>query len=236
MKKFLENIARGISKRNRRGKYAYFLKTMSPGKHSNILDVGYTDDDAYEGINFLEKNYPYKSNITALGIEEPMVFRKKHPEVKVVTYDGTVFPFADKSFDIAWSNAVIEHVGNYEEQKFFLAELLRTSKKIFLTTPNRYFPFEVHTRLPLLHYLPKKYFDTILTLVGKKWATGKYMFLLGRTDLERMLRELGVDNYQIKSNRLFFFTMDFVVVINAGTKEMQPLQQLANRIPARAEV
>ena len=213
MKLLFERFARKISETNRKGKYRYFIETMKPGPATHILDVGYTDDDAYDGINFLEKNYPHKANITALGIEDPVVFKKKHPEVNVVTYDGKVFPFKNKSFDIAWSNAVIEHVGDYEKQKFFLSELLRTSKKIFITTPNRLFPVEVHTRLPLLHYLPKKYFDRILKLLGKKWATGNYMFLLTENDLRRMLRELGITRYTIRYNKLLFFTMDFVLTI-----------------------
>ncbi|HUR11419.1 MAG TPA: class I SAM-dependent methyltransferase [Flavitalea sp.] len=213
MKQLLERVARKISEKNRKGKYEYFLQTMKPDPATNILDVGYTDDDAYDAINFLEKNYPHKSKITALGIEEPVVFRKKHPEVKVVTYDGNIFPFENKSFDIAWSNAVIEHVGDYEKQKFFLSELLRTSKKIFVTTPNRFFPVEVHTRLPLLHYLPKRYFDRILKAIGKKWATGNYMFLLREKDLKKMLKELGITRYSIRYNRFLLFTMDFVLTI-----------------------
>lgn len=211
----LQNFAIKVSTKNRQKKYNYFLKQMQPDKDTKILDVGFTDDDPYPGINFLERNYPYKKNITALGIEDAPKFTKNFPEVKVVLYEGGHFPFADKEFDIAWSNAVIEHVGGYNKQLLFLSELIRTSKSIFITTPNRWFPIEVHTRLPFLHYLPKKYFDKVLHIMGKGWASGNYMNLLSISDVKKMLKELNVKNYVIKRNKKFFSTMDFILIVKS---------------------
>lgn len=208
-----KNFAIKISTKNRQKKYDYFLEQMQPGKDTKILDVGFTDDDPYPGINFLERNYPYRKNITALGIEDAPKFKKNFPEVKVVLYEGSRFPFANNEFDIAWSNAVIEHVGSYDKQLLFLSELIRTSKSIFITTPNRWFPIEVHTRLPFLHYLPKKYFDKILPVIGKAWASGDYMNLLSINDVKKMLKELNVENYAIQKNKKFFSTMDFVLIV-----------------------
>jgi SAM-dependent methyltransferase len=133
----------------------------------------------------------------------------------VVRYDGRVFPFEDKSFDIGWSNAVIEHVGGEERQIQFLKELCRTCKKVYFTTPNRYFPFEVHTRYPLIHWLPKKVFDKILSITSKKWAAGDYMNLLSRKSLENLLQEVGLrgEEYILHRNKFFGFTMDFSVII-----------------------
>ena len=53
-----------------------------------------------------------------------------------------------------FSNAVIEHVGGRAEQRRFVDESLRVAPRAFVTTPNRWFPVEVHTRLPLVHWLP----------------------------------------------------------------------------------
>lgn len=209
----LKDFAIKISTKNRQRKYQYFLDQLKPDKDTKILDVGFTDDDPYPGINFLERNYPYRQNIVALGIEDAPTFTKNFPEVRVVLYDGNYFPFADKEFDIAWSNAVIEHVGGHDKQLLFLSELVRTSKSIFITTPNRWFPIEVHTRLPLLHFLPKKYFDRVLPLLGKGWAKGDYMNLLSVGDMKNMLKELNITNYTIKRNKKFFFTMDFVLIV-----------------------
>lgn len=213
MFKIFKNLANNISIKNRQKKYQYFIEQMQPDKYSQILDVGITEDDAYSGVNFLEKHYPHKENITALTIEDAPNFQRNFPEIKLIKYDGKKFPFANREFDITWSNAVIEHVGNYENQLFFLSELLRTSKSIFITTPNRWFPIEVHTRLPFLHYLPKRYFDKLLPLLGKGWAAGDYMNLLSVNDMKKMLHELNVKKYTIKRNKKFFATMDFILMV-----------------------
>lgn len=210
---FFEKFAVKISNKNRRGKYDYFIKVMNPGINSTILDVGFTGEEQYGSPNALEKFYPCQQNITALGIADSKEFSKRYPEVKVVLYDGNTFPFGSKEFDFIWSNAVLEHVGGYEKQKYFLSEVLRTGKRIYITTPNRFFPIEVHTRLPLLQFLPKKIFDKLLKILNKGWAAGDYMNLLSVWDIKKMLKELGVVDYKIKRNRFFLFTMDFIIIV-----------------------
>ena len=202
-----------ISAHNRARKFNYFLETFKPQPTDFILDVGFAERE-YSGVdNYLEKHYPHQSQITALGISGSENFSKQYPEVKVVLYDGKIFPFEDKSFDIGWSNAVIEHVGNQDAQLLFLNEFLRTCKRIYFTTPNRFFPIEVHTRIPLLHWLPKSVFDSILKVTSKKWAAGDYMNLLSISQIKSLLKKAGVTNYSIKKNRLFGFTMDYCIII-----------------------
>lgn len=177
------------------------------------MDVGFSEKEYSVTDNFLEKNYPYLDKVTALSVDEARNFKKLYPQVKVVTYDGKKFPFSDGAFDICWSNAVIEHVGDKEKQVLFLKEIYRVGKRAFITTPNRFFPVEIHTRVPVLHcFLPKKWFDVFLTLIGKKWATGDYMNLLSLNELKHLLLEAGVKDYKIIKNRLLFFTLDFVII------------------------
>ena len=82
----------------------------------------------------------------------------------------------------------------------------------FITTPNKYFPVELHTRTPLLHYFPNKVFDRYLSLVGKTWAAGDYMHLLSISDMKSLLRDADISEYKIFKNRLMGFTLDYVVV------------------------
>jgi SAM-dependent methyltransferase len=207
--------AQDISKKNRIRKYNLFLQKINPSAMDKILDVGYSNIEYSLVDNFLEKNYPYPSNITALGIEDYDLFKQRYPDVNTVRYDGSVFPFEDKSFDIGWSNAVIEHVGNRECQLQFLKELCRTCKKVYFTTPNRYFPYEVHTRYPLIHWLPQKIFNRILSITPKKWAAGDYMNLLSEKSLKILLKKCNVTkgSYILHKNRFMGFTMDFSVII-----------------------
>lgn len=206
-------LATKISAQNRKRKYGLFLEKINPQKTDKILDVGFNNMEYSYVDNFLEKTYPYPENITALGIEDGSLFKERYPQVNTIIYDGKEYPFEDNSFDIGWSNAVLEHVGDESAQILFLKEIERTCKRIYLTTPNRYFPFEVHTRYPLIHWLPKKIFDKILRYTSKKWASGDYMNLLSRQRLEYLLKEAGIKDYQIYKNRFFGFTMDFSVII-----------------------
>ena len=201
-----------ISELNRKRKWKLFLNLIKPDKDDTILDVGFNETEYSHVDNFLEKNYRYPEKITALGLKEAKEFAGRYPKVNTVKYDGRVFPFGDKSFDVCWSNAVLEHVGDREKQIFFIKEITRVSKSAYITTPNRFFPIEVHTRVPLLHYLPKKIFDKILPIFGKSWAAGNYMHLLSKKELEYILKEAGINSYRIIENKLFFFTLDFVII------------------------
>ncbi|HEY3743926.1 MAG TPA: methyltransferase domain-containing protein [Bryobacteraceae bacterium] len=71
--------------------------------------------------------------------------------------DGCALPFADQSFDIAFSNSVIEHVGGPEAQARFAREILRVGRAYWVQTPNRWFPVEQHLWTPFLHWLPKSW-------------------------------------------------------------------------------
>lgn len=130
-----------------------------------------------------------------------------------VRYGGGTFPFRDGAFDVCWSNAVLEHVGGEDAQVAFLKEIRRVARRGFVTTPNRCFPVEVHTRVPLLHLvLSRPRFDAFLRRIGKGWAAGDYMRLLTEADLRRLLRRAGVPRFRILRNRLGPFTLDFVAV------------------------
>lgn len=206
-------VASKISERNRKKKFLAFLEYFNPKLNETILDVGFSDKEYSKADNYLEKHYMFPDQITALGVDEPFEFIKRYPKVKAIKYDGYFFPFQDNMFDIGWSNAVIEHVGKTERQQLFIKELKRTCKRVFFTTPNRYFPIEIHTGIPLLHYLPKKWFDTILILLNKRWASQDYMNLLSRGDIIKLLKESGIKNFVIKRNHFLFFTLDFMIMI-----------------------
>lgn len=213
----MPSFAYRVSGFNRRRKWEIFLREFPPDPEHRVLDIGFSDREYSATDNFIEKHYPYRSQITALGVDAPAEFPERYPDVKVVQYDGREFPFEDKTFDIAWSNAVIEHVGRHEgrreAQVLFLREIARVSKSAFVTTPNKRFPIEVHTRTPLLHWLPKPWFDRYLKLRGIDWAMGDYMDLLSMGELRRLLREAGITKYRIVQNRLLGLTLDFVVII-----------------------
>ena len=98
------------------------------------------------------------------------------------------YPIKDNEYDLATSWATLEHVGNINDQKQFLNEVSRVSKKFFLTTPYKYFPYELHTGLFFLHWLPGKFFRKILKIMSKDfWANEKYLHLLSVSDVKKII-------------------------------------------------
>ena len=208
----LNALAYHISAKSRARKHDFFLTTLKPSATDTILDVGANAIEYSDTDNYLEKHYAYPHNITVVSLDDVSALKTKYPKVTFIQADGTKLPFDDNQFSIAYSNAVIEHVASYAAQLAFLRELARVSHHGYLTTPNRHFPIEVHTRVPLLHlFLPKFLFDAFLGLIGKKWAADDYMHLLTKSDLQRLLDDAGITHYHITHNRFCGFTMTYTL-------------------------
>ena len=74
-----------------------------------------------------------------------------------VAGDGRALPFRDASFDIVFSNSVIEHVGDAGSQGRFAREVMRVGRGFWVQTPSRWFPVEQHLLTPFIHWLPKAF-------------------------------------------------------------------------------
>ena len=207
----MDVVASKVSARSREKKHQLFLEVMRPLPTETIVDVGANSFEHSGADNYIEKHYFYPENITCLTLDDPARLMKQYPRIRVVQGDGRQLPFADNEFDIAYSNAVIEHVGSASDQKLFLSELVRVSKRGFITTPNKSFPVEPHTRVPILHFLPKRHFDRFLVWFGKPWATGSYMNLLTKRGLENLAADAGIRDYKLFPGRFWGFTMTYVL-------------------------
>jgi SAM-dependent methyltransferase len=184
-------LADRVSLRSRERKLGLFLETMQPTAATSVLDTGVDDagfgaGDGCATLNLFEERYPWPERITAVGITPGERFRAHYPAIRYLQADACALPFGDGEFDVYFSNAVIEHVGPRERQQSFADEALRVARRVFVTTPNRWFPLEVHTRLPLVHWLPEPAAHRAYDLARKPWA--KQNHLLGPGDLERLFR------------------------------------------------
>jgi SAM-dependent methyltransferase len=169
-------LADQVSLRSRRRKLRLFLEELNPTAATSVLDVGadelaFGEGDGCGTLNFFEEHYPWPERITALGLHDGVGFRDRYPGIRYVQGDACALPFADGEFDIVFSNAVIEHVGGVERQQELVSEAIRVGSRVFITTPNRRFPIEVHTRLPLVHWLPDRLAHPVYRVVGKSFAT-----------------------------------------------------------------
>ena len=178
-----------ISLRSRRRKLQLFLEELHPASDTSVLDVGadelaFGEGDGCGTLNFFEEMYPWPKSITALGLHDGAGFRARYPEIRYVQGDACALPFEDGAFDIVFSNAVIEHVGGRERQQRLVSEALRVGRRVFITTPNRRFPVEVHTRLPFVHWLPDRISHRVYRGVGKGSATE--IHLLSKSGFESL--------------------------------------------------
>jgi SAM-dependent methyltransferase len=169
----LSGLAARASLWNRRRKLALFMERIRPGPQTRVVDVGVgdtgfgTEPGVASSHNFFEALYPWPERITAVSDVPLPNFAQEFPTITTVTASGTDLPFEDDAFDVAFSNAVVEHVGGRDEQRRFVAELCRVAPRVFLSTPNRWFPLEMHTLVPFVHWLPRPVADRIFGALGK---------------------------------------------------------------------
>jgi hypothetical protein len=157
-----------IAAHQRRKMFNRFMLDTGVAATESILDVGVTSDRTQEASNYLEAWYPYKHMVTAVGIDDASFLHSQYPGMKFLRADGLHLPFRDQTFDVVHSSAVIEHVGSLYRQSEFVAECCRVARRaVFITTPNRWFPVEFHTVLPLVHWLPKEFFRALMRRTGR---------------------------------------------------------------------
>jgi SAM-dependent methyltransferase len=163
--------------------YTDLIQCCAPGPDDTILDVG-VSDVVNDAANLLERKYPRQDRITAAGLGEGSAFRTAYPQAAYRRIEANrPLPFADKAFDIAVSNAVLEHVGSEQHQIAFVRELCRVAERVFISVPHRYFPVEHHTAIPLVHYW-KPAFGLACRWLGKaEWADERNLILMSRQRL-----------------------------------------------------
>jgi SAM-dependent methyltransferase len=182
-------LADTISLRSRERKLRLFLEELRPTAETTVLDVGadelgFGEVDGCATMNFFEELYPWSERITALGLHDGAGFSTRYPHIPYVQGDACALPFEDGAFDIVFSNAVIEHVGGRERQRQLVSEAIRVGRRVFITTPNRRFPVEVHTRLPFVHWLPDAISHRVYAATGK--GLGNELDLLTRRSFAQL--------------------------------------------------
>jgi hypothetical protein len=113
-----------------------------------ILDVGGTNSF------WKQRGWVGRDDVlitTANLEEEEKVFENVEPRVLDAT---DMKEFGDGSFDIVFSNSVIEHLRNLEAQEKMAAEVRRLGRRYWIQTPNYWFPVEPHFLTPGWQYLP----------------------------------------------------------------------------------
>jgi SAM-dependent methyltransferase len=140
-------IVERVSRRFRARRMRRFVRDFSITANTRVLDIG--------GTPYNWTLAPVQPRLTLLNLPRA---REAAPEgLDWVDGDGCALPFGDGSFDVVFSNSVIEHLRTPERQRRFAAEVARVGKRYSVQTPNRWFPLESHLLTPWVHYLPKRW-------------------------------------------------------------------------------
>lgn len=141
-----------ISKYFRKRRFGFFVTFMQQVAPNNrpirILDIGGTQ--AYwlnmglalePGTEIVLLNL-YENEVSAPGF------------TSIVGDACNLIDIKDKSFDMVFSNSVIEHLFTKQNQEQMVKEIERVGKSYFIQTPNKYFPIEPHWVFPLFQFFP----------------------------------------------------------------------------------
>jgi hypothetical protein len=183
-----KSLLQKFSLRSRAKKLELLHSVFRPRPEDRVLDVGASAKVLV--LHTLEDVYPYPHRIVAGGCEfgEVESARRHYPQPAYAVYDGRALPFPDRSFDLVFSNAVIEHILGEGAQERFAREVMRVGKSWFVTTPNYWFPFESHHLLPFFQFLPRPMQRAYNRLLGTQIPKGQVqeLALLSARGLRRL--------------------------------------------------
>jgi Methyltransferase domain len=154
-----------ISHRLRERRFRLFEQLVAPlPRPLRILDVGgtntYWEQRGWAGRDDV--------SITLVNLEaEERVHENVHPTAGDAT---DLVDHADKTYDVAFSNSVIEHLYTFDNQAAMAREMRRVADAYWVQTPNFWFPIEPHFLVPAWHWLPEDTRVAILQRRGVGWA------------------------------------------------------------------
>lgn len=126
-----------------------FLALVKPPAGAKIIDLG--------GHLPMWQWFDHDYEVTLVNLPGSYKSTGKFGQYTFMEGDATNLSenFADKSFDIVFSNSVIEHVGDKSKQADFASEVMRLAKGYWIQTPSNYWPIEPHTGVVGYWLLPK---------------------------------------------------------------------------------
>lgn len=133
---------------------------------------------------------PYRTNVYVADIRSEALTKAQQQfgfNTVLIDESGSI-DFPDGFFDIVFCSSVIEHVTGrkedvrrfrtnreffdaaYERQCRFANEIRRLGERYFVQTPNKYFPIESHTWLPMFIVLaPRTWQIAAIDFFNKWW-------------------------------------------------------------------
>jgi hypothetical protein len=188
----------------------HFEKVLKIKDDLKVLDVG--------GTQYNWQFMKHRCFIVVVNLSKPVEWDDQLKDLTFEQGDGTKMKYDSNTFDIVYSNSVIEHLGTWERQKDFAKECSRVGKGLWVQTPAKCFPVEPHLITSFIHWLPLKLQSRLMrnfTLWGiitrptQQFIDG---FLRERRLLS--LREMKIlfPDCRIVKERFLFMTKSYIAV------------------------
>ena len=209
------NFIDNIIKKKRSEMLNILYKNINLVNINSFLDIGTTEDNKLESSNFFVNNFnkiPIKKSISDQDIKNSNFnqFLKKS-----ITSNFEVSQIDAYKSDLVISSATIEHVGSYDNQFKMIENIMKlTNKYFFITTPNRFFPIDFHTKIPFLHLLPKKIHRKILNIIGlDEYAKEENLNLLDEKTINELINTQKNKLFKIRifKVKLFGLTSNLLI-------------------------
>lgn len=187
-----------------------FAEEFTPASTTRILDVG--------GATATWRLAPTASEMTLLNLSYPQGVTQHAPGTTLMRGDGTRLPFSDGSFDVAYSNSVLEHLFTLEQQGCFAEEVRRVAGSLWIQTPAREFLIEPHYLAPLIHFLPKPWRRRLL----RNFTPFGLMTRPSQERVDELVDEIRLVTFEemqelfpdceIRRERILFLTKSYIAV------------------------
>jgi Methyltransferase domain len=203
-------LLRPFSKWSRKGRMRTLLKIMNLKTDMSILDLG--------GLPSIWDNIPFKLNITVLNLPGTMERgTPTHHNIRYLEGDACEIPeLDDRSFDLVFSNSVIEHVGSDDRQANFAREVRRLGRSYWIQTPSKWFPIEPHCGMPLWWFYPAKLRAYYINGWRRKYPTWTKMVEETTVLSKNTLRTFFPEG-TLLSETVFGFTKSYIVYFRGAS-------------------
>jgi hypothetical protein len=132
----------------REQRWTRFRQRMTPDPTDVLLDVGGASSE-WHGRGDIVRTVDIV-NLDSYPVDQ----RTDSPFMRSFKGDARKLEFEDGSYDIVYSNSVIEHVGKWEDQQAFASEARRVGRQLWIQSPAYGCPVEPHYLGLFLHWFP----------------------------------------------------------------------------------
>ena len=188
-------------------------KIILSSEIKDVLDIGTTSDNINASSNLIIKNLKNIKNLYSISDQKVNLPHFDKTLQKSITESFSQNEINEFKSDLVISNATIEHVGNKENQKKMIDNMIKFSRKLFIIiTPNKFHPLDFHTKIPFIHWLPKIIHKKILKMLNLSfYAKEENLNLLSKSDILNLINKDEME-YEFKFIRLMFFKSNLIFI------------------------